>query len=405
MELLSIPRRQREIHDSFTEELLGKEQFEDEFHEQGGVARRQRRRERRRGKPLTPFQTPPSMYRPPVLIQGSELSNAHQSLELESYLFLNGPPPPSIRRSLQRQTPRQVQGSLVLDHHVNPAKDLAGIFSYGACCCQCVRTQEVGITENFGQFQQVLPPGFYCLSWPFSDIAGRLSLRIQQIDLVCETKTKDDVFVHLQISVQYRVVVEKSFDAYYRLTDPSVQLKSYVFDVVRSTVPKMTIDQLFSSKQDIADAVFSRLATVMNEYGYEIITSLVTDVMPTQKVRDSMNEVEACRRLKEAMPHRAEAEKTRIVKKAEADADSMYLRGCGTARNRRAVAQGLKASVETLSQERCSKDVMDLLLLTQYIDMLGAVGGNQLIISHTPGNVESLRQSLPTTHNVVDLLS
>jgi regulator of protease activity HflC (stomatin/prohibitin superfamily) len=390
------------MKDSFTEDLLGKEQFEDEFHEQGGLARQQqRRRERTRGKPLTPFQTPHhSMYRPPALIQGAgDLSHAHHSPEFESYLFLNGPPPPSIRRSLQRLTPRQKQGTLVLDHHENPAKDLASIFSNGACCCQCVRTQEVGITENFGQFERVIPPGFYCLSWPFSNIAGRLSLRIQQIDVVCETKTKDDVFL------QYRVIVEKTFDAYYRLTDPGIQLKSYVFDVVRSEVPKMTIDQLFLSKQDIADAVFSRLTTVMHEYGYEIITSLVTDVMPTQKVRDSMNEVEACRRLKEAMPHRAEAEKTRIVKQAEADAESMHLHGCGTARNRRAVAQGLNESIETLSQEQCAKDVMDLLLLTQYIDMLGAVGGNQLIISHTPGNVKSLRQSLPTTYSIVDLLS
>ena len=261
------------------------------------------------------------------------------------------------------------------------------------------------MTENFGQFQEIIPPGFYCLLWPMSDIAGRLSLRIQQMDVVCETKTKDNVFVHLQISVQYRVVVEKAFDAYYRLTDPSVQLQSYIYDVVRAAVPKLTIDKLFLSKKFIAESIYVRLTAAMNDYGYEIVSSLVTNILPSQKVRDSMNEIEASRRLKEAMPHRAEAEKTRIIKKAEADADSMYLRGCGIANSRCAIMQGMKESVVTLSEQRSTKDVMDLLLLTQYMDMLGAVGGNDLILSHSPGNVESLLQSLPTTHNIVDLLS
>ena len=172
-----------------------------------------------------------------------------------------------------------------------------------------------------------------------------------------------------------------------------------------SIVSLGTIDKLFLSKKFIAESIYVRLTAAMNDYGYEIVSSLVTNILPSQKVRDSMNEIEASRRLKEAMPHRAEAEKTRIIKKAEADADSMYLRGCGIANSRCAIMQGMKESVVTLSEQRSTKDVMDLLLLTQYMDMLGAVGGNDLILSHSPGNVESLLQSLPTTHNIVDLLS
>jgi regulator of protease activity HflC (stomatin/prohibitin superfamily) len=404
MELLPIYQSRRGMNDISTEQLIGKDHFEDEFFVRDDLARQRRgRRVRQSGPTLSHQISPHSQYRPPIV--PGMMSTSKENGATEDYLFLSGPKPPSLRRALQRQTPQRTQGTIQLDHHENPAKDLAGFFSYGFCCCQCVRTQEVGMTENFGQFQEIIPPGFYCLLWPMSDIAGRLSLRIQQMDVVCETKTKDNVFVHLQISVQYRVVVEKAFDAYYRLTDPSVQLQSYVYDVVRAAVPKLTIDKLFLSKKFIAESIYVRLTAAMNDYGYEIVSSLVTNILPSQNVRDSMNEIEASRRLKEAMPHRAEAEKTRIIKKAEADADSMYLRGCGIANSRCAIMQGMKESLVTLSEQRSTKDVMDLLLLTQYMDMLGAVGGNDLIISHSPGNVESLLQSLPTTHNIVDLLS
>ena len=404
MELLPIYQSRRSMNDISTEQLIGKDHFEDEFFVRNDLARQRRgRRVKQSGPTLSHQISPHSQYRPPIV--PGMISTSKENEATEDYLFLSGPKPPSLRRALQRQTPQRTQGTIQLDHHENPAKDLAGIFSYGFCCCQCVRTQEVGMTENFGQFQEIIPPGFYCLLWPMSDIAGRLSLRIQQMDVVCETKTKDNVFVHLQISVQYRVVVEKAFDAYYRLTDPSVQLQSYIYDVVRAAVPKLTIDKLFLSKKFIAESIYVRLTAAMNDYGYEIVSSLVTNILPSQKVRDSMNEIEASRRLKEAMPHRAEAEKTRIIKKAEADADSMYLRGCGIANSRCAIMQGMKESVVTLSEQRSTKDVMDLLLLTQYMDMLGAVGGNDLILSHSPGNVESLLQSLPTTHNIVDLLS
>eukprot|EP00977_Amphora_coffeiformis_P012972 scaffold3330_cov164-Amphora_coffeaeformis.AAC.4 len=192
----------------------------------------------------------------------------------------------------------------------------------GCCCFTCVRTQSVGIVEDLGQFKQLLSPGLHILLWPIQNVVGTLSLRIQQLDVYCETKTKDNVFVQVAVAVQYRVLAESAYEAYYRLTDPRTQIQSYVFDVVRSTVPKMELDEAFSSKDDIAKAVLESLASVMTEYGYEIRNTLVTDLSPDNKVKASMNEINASRRLKEAASHKAEAEKTKQVKAAEAEAEA-----------------------------------------------------------------------------------
>ena len=282
----------------------------------------------RRGKPPTfgdPYNFPIhaySSYQPPEPLGLDIEPQKEQANVFDDYLFFNSPPPRS--RSLQRRPYAQR-----LLHHENPAKDMANCLSYGCCCMQCVRTQEIGIIENFGQFQEILAPGLYCLPWPLTDIAGRLSLRVQQLDVVCETKTKDNgaqfgvlqyeccqvlyahhcplVFVHVQVSVQYRVLVEKSYDAFYRLSDPGVQIRSYAFDVIRSTIPRMTVDQAFVSKSTIAETLLQRLFEIMREYGYEIIGALVTNLTPDEKVKASMNEIEASKRLKAAIPHRAEA--------------------------------------------------------------------------------------------------
>jgi regulator of protease activity HflC (stomatin/prohibitin superfamily) len=155
----------------------------------------------------------------------------------------------------------------------------------GSCCCfACIRTQEVAVVEDLGQFKQLLDPGLHVVCWPLVGIVGRLSLRIQQLDVVCETKTKDNVFVQIAVAVQYRVLVDAAYDAYYRLTDPRQQIQSYVFDVVRSTVPKMELDEAFASKDEIAESVLRQLRDVMKEYGYEIRNTLVTDISPDSKV-------------------------------------------------------------------------------------------------------------------------
>merc|ERR1712232_1082160 len=139
-------------------------------------------------------------------------------------------------------------------------------------------TSQIGVVETLGQFKTMIAPGFTCVCWPITKVVGTVSLRIQQLDVYCETKTKDNVFVQVDVAVQYRVISEKAYDAYYRLSDPREQVKSHVFDVVRSTVPRMELDEAFASKEDIANSVTEQLTPVMSEYGYEITESLVTDL-------------------------------------------------------------------------------------------------------------------------------
>jgi len=268
------------------------------------------------------------------------------------------------------------------------------------CCLACVRTQEVGVVEDLGQFKTLLDPGLHCIMWPLQGVVARLSLRIQQLDVICETKTKDNVFVQVAVAVQFRVLVDRAYDAYYRLTDPRNQIQSYVFDVVRSTVPKMELDEAFASKAEVAAAVLDQLKDVMKDYGYEIKNCLVTDLSPDHKVKASMNEINASRRLKEAAAHKAEADKVKQVKAAEADAEARYLSGLGVARQRKAIVQGLQESVGAFSQEvegATPKDVMDILLLSQYFDTLSSVGANSLILEHDPATVASLRNSVGTS--------
>lgn len=264
-------------------------------------------------------------------------------------------------------------------------------------CVQCVRTQNVGVVEDLGQFKTLLSPGLHCLCWPIANVAGYLSLRVQQLDVLCETKSKDNVFVNIGVAVQYRVLAENAYDAWYRLTDPRGQIQAYVFDVIRSTVPRMELDKLFTSKGVIAHAVLEQLQTVMKEYGYEIMESLVTDIRPDKKVMASMNEINASKRLKEAASHKAEAEKIRQIKAAEAEAESRYLSGVGVARQRKAIVQGIQTSVTEFSDNiegTTPKDVMDVLLLSQYFDTISAVGANSLLLEHEPAAVANFQSQI-----------
>lgn len=264
-------------------------------------------------------------------------------------------------------------------------------------CCVCVRTQEVGIVEDLGQFKKLVDPGLSCIKWPLENISGTLSLRIQQLDVYCETKTKDNVFVNVAVAVQFRVVTENAYDAFYRLSDPRGQIQSYVFDVVRSTVPRMELDEAFASKNDIADATLRQLESVMRDYGYEIMNTLVTDMSPDARVKASMNEINASKRLKEAASHKAEADKVQQVKAAEADAEARYLSGLGVARQRKAIVQGLQESVTDFRSDITGvgpKDVMDILMLTQYFDTLSAVGANTMILEHEPASVANLSNQI-----------
>jgi len=269
-------------------------------------------------------------------------------------------------------------------------------------CITCVRTKEIALVEKLGNFNRLLSPGLHFVIPCVEQLVGRLSLRIQQLDVVCETKTKDNVFVEVAVAVQYRVLEDGAYNAYYKLTNPSDQIQSYVFDIVRSTVPRLELDASFASKDDIAGAVMKRLQEDMKDFGYEILNALVTDLSPDKRVKASMNEINASKRLKEASAHKAEADKVRQVKAAEAEAEARYLSGMGVARQRKAIVSGLKESVYQFSSdvdEINAKDVMDILLLSQYFDTLAAVGANTLFVQHDPSTVHQLQASLGHSFN------
>lgn len=249
----------------------------------------------------------------------------------------------------------------------------------GCCCCQCVSTSEVGVVEYCGKYERFASAGLHCLRYPFETIAGRVSLRVQQLGVNCETKTRDNVFVSVTILVQYSVMQDTIYEAFYRLTNPESQIRSYVYDVVRSTLPLMSLDAAFEAKEEVADSVRKSLSSVMSSYGYRIHQALVTDLSPDAKVKSAMNEINASKRLKDAAFEKAEGEKIVLVKNAEAEAESKYLSGVGVARQRKAIVDGLRDSISNFSGQiygSSAKDVIDLLLLTQYFDMLKDVGNH-----------------------------
>ncbi len=258
-----------------------------------------------------------------------------------------------------------------------------------------VEQQNAVVIERFGRFNRIARSGLH-FKYPWIDrIAGKLSLRVQQLNVKAETKTKDNVFVHVMVSVQYYVIAESIYDAFYKLDDPTLQINSYVFDVVRARVPKITIDELFEKKDEIATAVKEELNETMVSFGFEILNALVTDIEPDAKVKASMNEINAAERLKYAAKERAEADKILVVKAAEAEAESKALQGKGIADQRKAIIEGLKTSVEEFKdtvQGTTAQDVMNLVLMTQYFDTLKEIGqnSNTILIPHSPGGMEDV---------------
>ena len=210
-------------------------------------------------------------------------------------------------------------------------------------------------------------------------MVGVVSLRIQEINVVLETKTLDNVFVTVHVSVQYQVIREKVYSAHYVLSDLQAQMRAYIFDTIRALLCHMTLDSAFETKEEISSHLKTHLQEVMSNYGFTIINALVTDLSPDIKVRDAMNEINTSKRLKEAAYQRAEGEKVVKVKRAEAEAESMYLSGVGVARQRKAIMDGLKDSIVQFSHNvpgTTAKDIMDLLVLTQYFDTLHEIGHN-----------------------------
>ena len=252
-----------------------------------------------------------------------------------------------------------------------------------------VKQQTAAIIERFGKFQNIRHSGLQ-LKIPLVDrIAGRLSLKIQQLDVIVETKTLDDVFVRLKISVQYKVVREKVYEAFYKLDYPHEQITSYVFDVVRAEVPKMKLDDVFVKKDDIAIAVKTELNEAMMDYGYDIIKTLVTDIDPDAQVKEAMNRINASEREKIAAQFEGDAARILIVEKAKAEAESKRLQGQGIADQRREIARGLEESVEVLNKVGInSQEASALIVVTQHYDTLQSIGGesnsNLILLPNSP---------------------
>ena len=252
-----------------------------------------------------------------------------------------------------------------------------------------VKQQTAAIIERFCRFQSIRQSGLQ-LKIPLIDrIAGRLSLKIQQLDVIVETKTLDDVFVRLKISVQYKVVKEKVYEAFYKLDYPHEQITSYVFDVVRAEVPKMKLDDVFVKKDDIAIAVKTELNEAMMDYGYDIIKTLVTDIDPDAQVKEAMNRINASEREKIAAQFEGDAARILIVEKAKAEAESKRLQGQGIADQRREIARGLEESVEVLNKVGInSQEASALIVVTQHYDTLQSIGGesnsNLILLPNSP---------------------
>lgn len=257
------------------------------------------------------------------------------------------------------------------------------------------------VIQRFGKFKKIMSSGFNLRIPIIDSVAGTVNLKVQQLDVAVETKTLDNVFVDLRVSVQYQVIKNKVWEAFYTLDDTNAQIASYVFDDVRAEVPKMDLDDVFARKDDIAVAVRKNLSDAMNEYGYTIVKTLITDINPDQHVKESMNRINAARRDKDAAREEAEAEKIKIVAEAEAEAESKRLQGEGIAKQRLEIVRGFKESVEDFQKSLkgiSPEEVMQFVLMTQYFDTLNSVGANArsntILIPHSPGAMKDFQEQI-----------
>lgn len=252
-----------------------------------------------------------------------------------------------------------------------------------------VKQQTSAVVERFGRFTSIRKSGLQ-LKIPIVDrVAGRVNLRVQQLDVIVETKTKDDVFVKLKVSVQFKVIEEHVYNAFYKLEYPHDQITSYIFDVVRAEVPKLRLDYVFERKDDIANAVKKELNEAMTRYGYDIINTLITDIDPDQQVKHAMNRINAAEREKTAAEFEAEAQRIKIVAKARAEAESKRLQGQGIADQRREIARGLEESVNVLNNVGInSQEASALIVVTQHYDTLQSLGeetnSNLILLPNSP---------------------
>ncbi|XP_077245142.1 SPFH/Band 7/PHB domain-containing membrane-associated protein family [Tasmannia lanceolata] len=268
--------------------------------------------------------------------------------------------------------------------------------------CACIDQASVGVVERWGRFEKLANPGLIFLNPCLGQcIAGVLSTRLRSLEVRVETKTKDNVFVQLLCSIQYRIIKENADDAFYELQNPQEQIQAYVFDVVRAHVPRMTLDDLFEQKGDVAKVVLEELEKVMGAYGFNIEQILMVDIIPDPSVRKAMNEINAAQRLQLASVYKGEAEKVLLVKRAEAEAEAKYLAGVGVAKQRQAITNGLRDNILNFShtvEGTSAKEVMDLIMVTQYFDTLKDLGNSSknttVFIPHGPGHVRDISNQI-----------
>lgn len=262
-----------------------------------------------------------------------------------------------------------------------------------------VQERTARVVQRLGQFNRVLKPGLHFLI-PFLDSASKpIDLRIRQIDVQIETKTKDNVFVQIRVSVHLQVREDLVQDAYYKLSDPISQLSSYIYDDVRAEVPKMSLDDVFARKEDIAFSIQENLATQMQDYGYRIIKALITDIEPDSLVKESMNRINAARRNKEALSEDAEGRKMAKIKDAEAEKESKRLQGEGVADQRLAIIKGFADSVQDFSEtlkDVSAVEIMQFVLLTQHYDTIKEIGerNSTMLVPYSPNSVSDLQQQI-----------
>jgi regulator of protease activity HflC (stomatin/prohibitin superfamily) len=264
-----------------------------------------------------------------------------------------------------------------------------------------VRQQTFAVLERWGKFNRVVGPGIHAKVPIMDRVAGKVSIRVQELNVSIKTKTNDNVFVDLLIAVQYFVDGEdKVWDAFYRLTNPQAQMESWIFDNVRAKVPGMILDSVFENKEEIAKEIEESLSARLSEYGYKLVRALVNDIQPDKGVADAMNEINRQQRLRVAAEHEGEAKKIIVIKEAEADARSKELSGEGIAKQRIAIVAGLRESVKDASDALGvnAEGVMTLVLMTQYYDMLTDVGKNSrtntIMLPHSPGAVGELQEQI-----------
>lgn len=265
-----------------------------------------------------------------------------------------------------------------------------------------VKQQTSAVIERFGKYQSIRGAGLQ-LKIPLIDkVSGRVSLRIQQLDVNVETKTRDDVFIHLKISVQFLIRKNHVYDAFYKLQNPHEQITSFIFDVVRAEVPKMKLDDVFVKKEEVALAIQRDLKEAMLDYGYDIIKALVTDIDPDENVKIAMNRINAAEREKIAAQHEGDAQRILIVERAKAEAESKRLQGRGIADQRREIARGLEESVDVLNRAGInSQEASALIVITQHYDTLQSIGSdtnsNLILLPNNPNAASSMLNDMVTS--------